>query len=271
MCRILFWNVQRKDLTELICALVQSSGTDVLVLNECRVGKNQTLEALRSGVDDRFFAPDSNSEHLFHCFCRDSRFDLTEVHAGNRTSVRKLKIGGRPALLGFVHGLDVRNYDSETRQGFVQMIAEDISLVKETQGTNRLVLIGDFNMNPYDRSMNLAMGLNAMMTRICASEGQRVFQGKKYDLYYNPMWSLFGDNSKGPPGTVYDTSNQGPYGWSMFDQVLINHSLVKEFQSVQILTQAGAISLTDSKGRPNKATASDHLPILVDFKDIDHE
>ena len=55
--------------------------------------------------------------------------------------------------------LDIRNYDSETRQGYAQHLAEEIRFVNTEQATNHLILLGDFNMNPHDRGMNLAMGL----------------------------------------------------------------------------------------------------------------
>jgi endonuclease/exonuclease/phosphatase (EEP) superfamily protein YafD len=269
LCRIVFWNVKHKDLTGLVCDLALSTNADVLVLNECPVAVHATLGALQSHVDEHFFLPESNSENRFHCFCRNSAFDLTEVHKGYRTSVRKLRLGVTQALLGLVHGVDIRNYDSESRQSVLQCLADEVRFVKSEQGHSRLILMGDFNMNPYDRGMNLAMGMNAMMTRTCVAAGHRTFQGKKYDLYYNPMWSLFGDGSEGPAGTVYDTSNQGPYGWSMLDQVVINHSLVSEFQGVRILTHAGSNCLTDAKGRPDSSTASDHLPIVVTMKGSD--
>jgi endonuclease/exonuclease/phosphatase family metal-dependent hydrolase len=167
-----------------------------------------------------------------------------------------------------VHGVDIRNYDLETRQSLAQYLADEIRFVKSEHGHNRLILMGDFNMNPYDRGMNLAMGLNAMMTRACITSGRRTFAGKEYDFYYNPMWSLFGDGSEGPAGTVYDTSNQGQYGWNMLDQVVINHSIVHEFEGVRILTHAGNNCLTDAKGRPDSNKASDHFPILLKLKGI---
>lgn len=169
-------------------------------------------------------------------------------------------------LLGLVHGVDVRNHDAETRQSFGQSLADEMRFVKSEHENNRLILLGDFNMNPFDRGMNLAMGLNAMMTKNCVTAGQRTFLGKQYDFYYNPMWSLFGDGTDGPAGTIYDTSNQGPYGWSMLDQVLFNHSVVDAFESVSIATHAGDTRLTDARGRPDAAGASDHLPIVVTLK-----
>lgn len=268
MCRIVFWNLHRKELTNLVCDLALATEADVVVLNECTVPIRTTLRALNSNVDRSFFVPESNSEERFHCFCRNPTLDLTEVHKGFRTSVRKLRLGSRPALLALVHGVDIRNYDLETRQSAAQYVADEIRFVKSEQGHNRLVLMGDFNMNPYDRGMNLAMGLNAMMTRACVAAGRRTFLGRQYDFYYNPMWSLFGDGSEGPAGTVYDTSNQGPYGWNMLDQVVINYSLVNEFQDVRIMTHAGVNCLTDAKGHPDSSKASDHLPIVLQMKGI---
>ncbi len=181
-------------------------------------------------------------------------------------SVRKLKIGAYRTLLGLVHGIDMRNYDSETRPSFAQEIADEIRFVQGQQQTNRFILLGDFNMNPYDTGLNLAAGLNVMMTKSCVERGCRKHIGREYDFYYNPMWSLFGDNTDGPAGTVYDTSNQGSYGWSMLDQVIVNHPIVELFQNVEILTEAGTESLMNSKGHPDAKNASDYFPILVNSR-----
>ncbi len=271
MARILFWNVNNNDLTHIVCALAESTEAEVVILNENSVPYDTTLNALRSDVASEYYAPISISKKRFHCFCRDRLLDMQEIHTGFRTSVRNLRIGSSIVLLALVHGLDLRNYDSETRQSFAQSVSNDMRFVKQQKGTNRLLLMGDFNMNPYERGMNLAAGLNAMMTRTCVSAGTRTHLNEDYDLYYNPMWSLFGDNTDGPPGTVYDTSSQGTYGWSMFDQVVLNHSSVGMFGDVEILTQAGQYCLMDRRGRPDKKNASDHFPILLTLNEDNYE
>jgi exonuclease III len=264
--RIIFWNVNKKDLTSLVCSITKSTDADVVVLNENAVPSAKMLQALQENVSQDFYYPRViSSEKRFHCFCRNAELDLSEVHALSRTSVRKLNIGHHRVLLALVHGVDMRNYDPATRQSRAQSLADDMKLVKEQQETNKLILLGDFNINPYDTGMNLAAGLNAMMTKSCVAKGLRRDGGKDYDFYYNPMWSLFGDNTDGPAGTIYNTSNQGHYGWSMLDQVLINHSIVNLFDDVKILTEAGPQSLMNEKGRPNSNIVSDHFPILVNF------
>lgn len=265
LSRVIFWNVNNKDLTSAVCSLANMTIADVVVLNENKVSSDKTLRELQNNVSVDFYIPDATSEKRFHCFCRNRKLDMSEVHSGLRTSVRKYKIGPHKALLALVHGVDIRNYDTETRQSFAQSLASEMCFVKEQQKTSKLVLLGDFNMNPYDRGMNLATGLNAMMTRSCVTPGFRQHLNKKYDFYYNPMWSLFGDETEGPAGTVHDTSNQGAYGWSMLDQVVIHHSIVPLFHNVSILTETEVQSLMDVNGRPDTKNASDHFPILVNF------
>jgi exonuclease III len=264
--RIIFWNVNKKDLTNLVCSITKSTDADVVVLNENEVPSADMLEALQKNVSQDFYYPRViSSEERFHCFCRNTKLDLEEVNVLSRTSVRKLNIGQHRVLLALVHGVDIRNYNIETRQSLVQAFAGDMKIIQEQQQTNKLIFLGDFNMNPYDPGMHQAAGLNAMMTRTCVAKGSRTFGGKVYDFYYNPMWSLFGDNTDGPAGTIYDTSSQGMYGWSMLDQVLIHHSIVNLFDDVKILTEAGPQSLMNEKGRPNSNIVSDHFPILVNF------
>ncbi len=268
MPRILFWNVNKKDLTDLVCKIAASTEADVVVLNENSIPIENTLQQLQSQVSESFYYPEAFSaisEVRFHCFCKRPELDLSEAHAVLRTSVRKLNVGRHRLLLALVHGVDSRNYDPYSQQSHAQSLASAMRFVKDQRSTNKLILLGDFNMNPYDRGMNLAAGLNAMMTKVCVKRGERKLNGERYDFYYNPMWSLFGDNTDGPAGTVYDTSSQGPYGWSMFDQVIMNYSVVELFHGVKIVTEAGTKSLMNSQGRPDTKNASDHFPILVEF------
>jgi endonuclease/exonuclease/phosphatase (EEP) superfamily protein YafD len=269
LLRIIFWNVKGKNLNNFVCAIATSTNADVVILNENSVEIGETLKDLQNNVSRDFYCPQAGPKKRFHCFSRNHNLDLSEVHDGSRTSVRKLQIGSHRTLLALVHGVDVRNYDAETRQSVAQSLADEMRFVRQQQRISNLVLLGDFNMNPYDSVMNLAQGMNAMMTRSCIERGSRRFLDKDYDFYYNPMWSLLGDNTAGPAGTVYDISGQGPYGWSMFDQVIIHHSVVNLFHSVQILTEAGNEALMTEKGRPDAKKASDHFPILVNFDGVE--
>jgi len=269
LLRIVFWNVNKKQLTNLVCSIAASTNADIIVLIEDTVSIEDTLHALQTNVSEDFYRPSASfkSDKRFHCFCRNSALDLSEIHSELRTSVRKLQIGRHTTLLALVHGIDMRNNDPQIRQSFAQELADQMRFVQKDKGIEKVILLGDFNMNPFDSGMNLAMGLNAMMTRACVKSRRRTHHKKQYDFYYNPMWGLFGDNTDGPAGTIYNTSNQGPYGWSMLDQVIIHHSVVGLFDSVRILTEVDTESFMNKNGRPNTNNASDHFPLLVNFKE----
>ena len=267
MPRIVFWNVNKKDLTKQVCAIAASTNADVVVLNENEVSSEHTLQYLQRDVSADFYYPAVISDKRFHCFCKNTDLDLSESHDLDRASVRKLKIGNHIVLLALFHGLDLRNYDDAARTAYMQTLASDMSFVTEQQKTRKLLLLGDFNMNPYDRGMTQAAGMNAMMTRACTKRGYRTYVKKSYDFYYNPMWSLLGDNTEGPAGTIYDMSSQGPYGWSMFDQVVMHHSVINLFEEVKIITEAGSESLMNKNEHPDKKVLSDHFPILVSLKE----
>ncbi len=271
MCRIVFWNVNRKDLTSAVCDLVTATNADILILNECLQPIKGVLKELNASAKQSFYVPKySKKESRFHCLCRIESMDLKELHNGFRTSIRRLMLAGVEVIFGLIHGPDLRNYDEMNRTSLARDVMDEIQYIKDRRKHDRVILLGDFNLNPFDPAMNLAAGYNAMMTRDCIRGGQRTFGEKEYDFYYNPMWSLLGDGSEGPAGTVYDTSGQGPYGWSLFDQVLLSHSVVDRFKRVQILTHAGELNLIDSRGRPNSDIASDHLPILVELEGDSH-
>ena len=266
--------MNRKDLREAVCELAQSVSADVVVLCECGASAGDVLSILRSHVDAKFFMPPENyafvmptdnRESRFQCFSRVAGLDLSEAYRGRRISIRHWKTVNDDRLMAFVHGVDVRNHGDAVRQSKMQELCRDIQYYVSLLGTSRLALIGDFNMNPFDAALNLAAGMNAMMTRACTSRGARVLGGKPYDFYYNPMWSLFGDGTPGPAGTIYNRSSQGTYGWSMFDQVIVHHSLIPAFEKVEILTETGRRPLKNSSGRPDKKKFSDHFPILATF------
>ena len=100
MPRIIFWNVNKKDLTSFVCSITASTNADVVVLIENNVSIKKTLQALRTNVSEDFYFPNviSKSVQRFHCFCRNPEFDLSETHESKRTSVRKLQIGRHKTL-----------------------------------------------------------------------------------------------------------------------------------------------------------------------------
>jgi hypothetical protein len=128
--------------------------------------------------------------------------------------------------------------------------------------------VGDLNMNPFETGVVGANGLHAVMSRSLARRTARTVNGISYPFFYNPMWSRMGDSSAGPCGTFYyERSEQVVYFWNTFDQVLLRPELLDRFdiEHLVVPTTAGGTPLVTSDGRPDKKSASDHLPLVFEL------
>ena len=97
-----------------------------------------------------------------------------------------------------------------------QMIEEAEKKVKHF----RTVVMGDFNMDPFEAGLTSSETLHAVMDRRVAARQLRTVQGRERRFFYNPMWNFLGDASAGPPGTYfYNNSAPITHFWHTFDQV----------------------------------------------------
>jgi endonuclease/exonuclease/phosphatase family metal-dependent hydrolase len=159
-----------------------------------------------------------------------------------------------PAKMGGVRDTD--------QQGWAQWLAEDLVEIEDARKSRATVLVGDFNMNPYDAGMVSAAGLHGLMTEDLARKDDRRHRGMQFRRFYNPAWGLFGDRSPGPPGTYFwEASVPSNPHWHILDQVLLRPELISSLRELRIVDHDGTESLL-SKGIPRKSDRSDHLPLL---------
>ena len=101
------------------------------------------------------------------------------------------------------------------------------------------------------------------MDRNIANKVSRKVDGEIYKYFYNPMWRLMGDDSNDFLGTYYYRAGSISYFWNTFDQVLLRHSLLGNFNSknVSIISRIRHRNLIVN----NKIDKffSDHLPIII--------
>ena len=139
-------------------------------------------------------------------------------------------------------------------------LREVIERVEVEVGHSNTLVLGDFNMNPFDKGMVSAHGLNSVPAASTAGKGTRTIDGRAYGFFYNPSWNLLGDRNR-PPGTYYHRSPSVlSHYWNTLDQVLLRPAIATRLlpNSLRTLTSAGPTSLTNADDTP---AASDHLPI----------
>ena len=266
MLSFLFWNLNGKPLDTRVARIVAAHDVDVVILAECAVSVPSVERALNA-ASQRLFHGIAGDHHRTVVYVRFSRDFVTPVGGESRlASIRRVRLPARPEILLAAVHLHSRLYRGpESLNAACFPLSASIRRAEEEAGHSRTILVGDFNLNPFEPGVVGAVGLHGVMTRDIARRGSRIVDDHAYPFFYNPMWGLLGDSSTGPPGTYYhDRSGHVAHFWNMFDQVLVRPALLDYFatDNVQILTDDGFEPLLTSNGRPDKAMASDHLPLI---------
>jgi endonuclease/exonuclease/phosphatase (EEP) superfamily protein YafD len=265
MATVLFWNVGRNPRCEQISQLAKHCEVDVILLAEVVDQPVDLLRSLNISETDYHYAPGRGNKTIL-VFARFPAADIAPIYENDRLTVRRLKpLGVQEVLLAVLHLPSKRSWSEKSQASECIRIADEIRDVEEVAGHQRTIVVGDFNMNPFESAMVSAIGMHAIMDRRIARGQFRKVQGRNYPFFYNPMWNLFGDHTRGPAGTFfYRDAQQEVYFWNMFDQVLIRPALLDRFQmdDFRILDHNGLEPLLTRNGRPNKSVGSDHLPVL---------
>ena len=204
MASFLFWNLNGKPVQKIVANVALRYEVDVLMLVKCSIAPSVLLEALnRHRSSEYHYAPGRLCKKV-KIFTRYPRQFIQSIYEEDRLTIRHLKLPGATDILLAVTHFPGKLHWSDSSQAFGSVeLANSIRLAETQVGHSRTVLVGDFNMNPFENGVVSANGLHGVMSRHIAEKKDRVVLAKKYPFFYNPMWSLFGDATPGPPGTYY--------------------------------------------------------------------
>ncbi len=267
MTTFLFWNLKGRPLAGQVARLSASYEVDVIVMAECRVTPGEMMLALRRATGRLHYLPPSTCQKIAIYTPWPERFLQTEPDfETDRATIRRLLLPEVGEILLVAAHLPSKLHCSESSQEFeCVLLGQHIRQAEAAVGHRRTVLVGDLNVDPFEKGVVSAAGLHGVMTRAIAERRQRTVQGEDYPFFYNPMWSRLGDKSAGPPGTYYDNrAEQVNFFWHTFDQVLVRPDLLPAFENeeLKVLTGDNETKLISAHGLPDDSAASDHLPVL---------
>lgn len=186
------------------------------------------------------------------------------------TTTYLLKNYSKDLILIGVHLPSKLNLQDKELSMLNMRVVRKIEVAKYKYNINNIVVVGDFNMNPFEDIMVSAEGFHAIMCRETAKAGKRIVYHEDREYFYNPMWHLYGNANSQTLGTYYHNQGVITYVWHIFDQVLIKPSLIDNFdiKDLKIIHQikTSSVSLIEDNGRPDKNKYSDHLPIKFSLK-----
>ncbi len=179
-------------------------------------------------------------------------------------SIATSKLRSTEVLLAGVHLPSKSGGAKDTDQASIaREVVEELNDVEDRHNHRSTVVVGDFNMHPYDAGMTSVTSFHGLMTKDLAGLPDRLHRRQPRRRFYNPMWGLFGDRTPGPSGSYYWRASvlHNPY-WGMLDQVLLRPMLINSLGALHILDHDGNHTLVGPDGAPDKKHISDHLPIL---------
>lgn len=261
--KFLFWNTHHnKDINATISELIIENNISIAVLAEYTAKADELVNLLSTkGVKIK--------EYSSCCKRIKILGKVKDVEPRLDTEHTTIQIINDTDILCCVH-LNSQIYSGHKahREILIAQIINDIQTVESELSTENTIVVGDFNINPYDSSFIDARYFHGMPIYAEAKRKSRIIAGKEFFMFYNPMWNLLGDSQQ-PYGTYYYSGNDtvNTY-WNIYDQVIIRPALKDRFvsSSLKILTETRTKFLLDHSGHPDR-NISDHLPIVFEIKE----
>ncbi|MEY9828929.1 hypothetical protein ABIA25_000744 [Sinorhizobium fredii] len=287
MLAIAYWNLGKRAVVQHVVDLIHEvtssrtlsgpNGDIVLGLTETAKINVPTLERAL-GTD---FTVTASAYKKFICVHRLKSGQLVSAFEEEKAWPFLLRRGAGQTLethcLWFVHRPSKLGHFNSTSNSTLDAanLRQRVEFRESEYATDKSVLIGDFNADPYSESMVAAEALNSVMCRNIAIRMKYRTKGngrykKIIPMFYNAMWSALGDQTDTQqPGSYYNGGDLSDSAiWHALDQVLIRPSLIPVLNTgtPKFLTRIGSTSLLSPQANAVDTSISDHLPVLVTLK-----
>ena len=308
MLRILFWNIRRKA-DELLAEIVRlSDNCDIIILAELTESEKKLklidtdLATIISSITVKtaFNYCNKNDDSWLHVWaregvninpveiydklkqpkditdkeCVDSEYFAYYLNKFERMQFYEVNFSTVSFLLVPIH-FPSRMYATVGKQKDISVHFKNYIEQIENKYNLKSIVVGDFNMNPFEPGMVHHEGFHAIPSQQVDNEIK--FYDIPYKTFYNPTWEKYGDFEiegndvrQKPSGTYFlNSSSDLNYYWYLFDQVILRKDLIKyfSFEDFKILTSIHKENdLLNDNFSPNDKKYSDHLPIKFKLK-----
>ena len=262
--KLLFWNLQKKELTSEVIELFNEQNPDLIGFAEGD-GLDTSLltQSLRDEYDKDYIRVETpGCEKLIVFKKAPACVELMTQHKDY--SLLKLSLNGQDYVLCFVHLPSKLHQTDEQQRRACERLYNQVSAEEERHNIEKSIIIGDFNINPFESAMISFSGLAATNGIDCCLRKSVMSDGETKKLFYNPMWTLYKDYKLRPGSHRYIKTGVSVATWHILDQIVMRPDLVDffNFDSLSFLTKTENYSYISSNGKPS---LSDHLPLVCEF------
>ena len=263
--KILFWNTHNNiEINKILSELIIENQVNITALVEHKANVNELLRDLDAKGVRMIEYPTIG--------CNNIKIigDKPLVTPGPQNDCYSIQIMQKQYILCCVHlPSQIYTNNEGAREIKISTIVEDIEKMELLNNTDKTIIVGDLNINPFDHGCIDANLFHSLPYFEIARKTTRSVASKKFKMFYNPMWRFFGDNNS-PAGThFYNGSRIDNIFWHIYDQVMVRPCLRNDFidESLKIITKTSRFLLSDIAGHPDKQKASDHFPIVFEIKE----
>ncbi|HCG5490329.1 hypothetical protein ACSTKJ_00655 [Vibrio parahaemolyticus] len=223
--KVLFWNAGNSDVDEVLVSAANELDIDLFVLAEFPVDSSAFLDLINAENEKYELIPKIGCDRVT-IYCKSCMYTFEHgPETSYYTSKKVVTDEGFEFHMVAVHLPSKTNQDESTQTLEAAEFKREIEAAESSFDIDKTFIVGDFNMNPFEKGMVSASAFHSIPCEIVASKEKRVIKKREHRFFYNPMWNLFGDLS-GSPGTYFHRdSEQAVYFWNILDQVIMRPSL----------------------------------------------
>lgn len=290
--KFLYWNTQHKQQTEsVLTGIFKTWEPDILILGEC--SKTLDEDFTRRYQLEQLILKQGEKEQFKIRIYYKTNIGISLLHLNNMSEVEhsdvvietlfngeliyrtikriarivklELNVNGHKTLLSCIHFPSRRNQDElsqlQIAYNYKAYILEGSEVYQD-----KVIIVGDFNMNPFDAGMVEPHGFYALNHRDVIRD-TRIFQHSPEKMLYNPCWWLMSDiypqirAIKSSGSHYFDGAPSKKLFWHMYDQVLLSKDMIHMFNNddLEIIQEKNIIQDVTGNNRPKEH--SDHLPL----------
>ena len=258
--KIVFWNIKQNEKMAYVVDLIDRVKPDLLFLAECSPEIAKESQSRYNVIASKI-----SGNPKVHGFVLSENVRCSLLHEyKNRLFLYRLTWQNKEFLLGTVHLLPKNRTSALTQSHETAKYVREVRMIEKDEEQKDTILIGDFNMNPFDPGMVSASVFNSVCSSEIALKQSRRFQGEDYDYFFNPAWKNYAGVGNEIYGTYfYHACGMDEYHWNNFDQALVRPSILRQYSpKFSILHDVLGFDL-----RKKNNGVSDHYPILLEIKE----
>lgn len=258
--KFIYWNTKNTISLDYVIDILNEENPDLFFLSEIDEKLLEEEQHIFNGFGYQYF-PNPGCERVKVIRKNDFSVELslqTKYYTVVKSEENDLHI-----ISVHLPSLMFQNFDSlkEFIRDFRTNIDAEIGFSLE----ERILIIGDFNVNPFEKPMIDFDGFLA--TNSVNSRNEITHLGKTKQLYFNPTWQLYSrlhfpgtKHFKRPTGASYDILE-----FHYLDQVVISQKLRDDLQKDHICVVEETSNFVYLNKAKNSIEKSDHLALIYNI------